>query len=196
MGSFTEGETIPSCHRFSEIQSDFCLRNDAAVPLLKCPQHPPSKWNSEFSVTLQTRYLKSSASEVHYVMLQPLKTGALTAFGPLSHAKCVWRWQMWWSHYMPEVKWSEVAQSGPTLCDPMDCSPPGSLVRGIFQAWILECVAVSFSRGSSRPRDWTQVSRFVGRRFTIWATREAPHYMPSGNQTSRVCLGLLTWGDL
>ena len=91
MGSFTEGETIPSCHRFSEIQSDFCLRNDAAVPLLKCPQHPPSKWNSEFSVTLQTRYLKSSASEVHYVMLQPLKTGALTAFGPHSHAKCVWR---------------------------------------------------------------------------------------------------------
>ena len=108
MGSFTEGETIPSCHRFSEIQSDFCLRNDAAVPLLKCPQHPPSKWNSEFSVTLPTRYLKSSASEVHYVMLQPLKTGALTAFGPHSHAKCVWRWQMWWSHYMPEVKWSEV----------------------------------------------------------------------------------------
>ena len=67
---------------------------------------------------------------------------------------------------------TQVAQSCPTLCDPMDCSPPGSSVHGIFQAWILEWVAVSFSRGSSWPRDRTRVSRIVGRRFTIWATRE------------------------
>ena len=40
---------------------------------------------------------------------------------------------------------TEVAQSCLTLCDPMDCSPPGSSVHGIFQAWILEWVAVSFS---------------------------------------------------
>ena len=52
---------------------------------------------------------------------------------------------------------SEVAQSCPTLCDSMDCSLPGSSVLGIFQARILEWVAISFSRGSSRPRDWTQV---------------------------------------
>ena len=48
---------------------------------------------------------------------------------------------------------SEVAQSCPTLCDPMDCSLPGSSVHGIFQARILEWVAISFSRRSSRPRD-------------------------------------------
>ena len=65
-----------------------------------------------------------------------------------------------------EVKWSEGAQSCPTLCNLMDCSPPGSLVHGIFQAWILEWGAISFSRVSSRPRDRTQVSRIVGRRFT------------------------------
>ena len=47
-------------------------------------------------------------------------------------------------------KWSEVGQSCPTLCDPMDCSPLGSSVHGIFQAWILEWVAISFSRGSSQ----------------------------------------------
>ena len=52
-----------------------------------------------------------------------------------------------------EVKWSEVAQSCPTLCNPMDCSLPGSSVHGILQARILEWVAISFSRGSSRPRD-------------------------------------------
>ena len=67
---------------------------------------------------------------------------------------------------------SEVAQSCQTLCDPVDCSPPGSSVHGIFQVRVLEWVAISFSRGSSQPRDQTQVSRIVGRRFTIWATRE------------------------
>ena len=68
---------------------------------------------------------------------------------------------------------SEVAQLCLTLCDPIDCSPPWSSVHGIFQARILEWVAISFSRGTSRPRDQTRVSRIVGRCFTIWATREA-----------------------
>ena len=68
----------------------------------------------------------------------------------------------------------EIAQSCLTLCDPMDCSPPGSSIHGIFQARILEWVAISFSRGSSWPRNWTQVSHIAGRLFTIWATRESP----------------------
>ena len=67
---------------------------------------------------------------------------------------------------------SEVLQLCPTLCNPMDCSLPGSSVHGIFQARILEWVAISFSRRSSWPRDWTQVSHIIGRRFTAWATRE------------------------
>ena len=54
-----------------------------------------------------------------------------------------------------------------TLCDPMGCSPPGSSVHGILQARILEWVAISFSRGSSRPRDRTQVSHIAGRRFNL-----------------------------
>ena len=48
---------------------------------------------------------------------------------------------------------SEVTQLYLTLCDPTDCSPPGSSVHGTFQARVLEWVAISFSRGSSRPRD-------------------------------------------
>ena len=72
-----------------------------------------------------------------------------------------------------EVKWSEVAQLCPTLCDPMDSSLPGSAIHGIFQARILEWTAISFSRGSSRPRDWTLVSCIADRCFTVWATREA-----------------------
>ena len=60
-----------------------------------------------------------------------------------------------------------------TLCDPLDCSLPGSSVHGILQARILEWAAISFSRGSSQPRDQTWVSCIADRRFTIWATREA-----------------------
>ena len=67
---------------------------------------------------------------------------------------------------------SEVAQSCPTLCSPMDCSLPGSSVHGIFQAIVLEWIAISFSRVSSQPKDRTQVSCIVDRHFTIWATRE------------------------
>ena len=51
-----------------------------------------------------------------------------------------------------------VTQSCLTLCDPMDCSPPGSPVQGVYQARILEWVAMPSSRGSSWPRDWNQVS--------------------------------------
>ena len=60
--------------------------------------------------------------------------------------------------------------SCPTLNDPMDCSLPGSSVHGIFQARVLEWGAITVSRGSSRPRDRTQVFQIAGRFFTIRAT--------------------------
>ena len=70
-----------------------------------------------------------------------------------------WKWK--WSHsVVSDSLW------------PMDCSPPSSSIHGILQARILEWVVISFSRGSSRPRDRTQVSCIVGRRFNLWATRE------------------------
>ena len=67
----------------------------------------------------------------------------------------------------PQGSPSEVTQSCLTLCDPMDCSLPGSSVHGIFQARVMEWVAISFSRGSSQPRDRTWVSLIVGRFFTM-----------------------------
>ena len=66
-----------------------------------------------------------------------------------------------------------VTKSCPTLWDPVDCSLPGSFLHGILQARILEWVPISFSRGSSRTRDWTRVSGIAGRHFNLWATREA-----------------------
>ena len=58
----------------------------------------------------------------------------------------------------PVTKSCPVSKSCPTPCNPMDCSRPGSSVHGIFQARGLEWVAISFSRGSSWPRDWTCAS--------------------------------------
>ena len=77
-----------------------------------------------------------------------------------------------WHIFRLAKKVSEITLSCPTLCNPMDCSLWGSSGHGIFQARILEWVPISFSRGYFQPRDWTQVSRIVGRHFTIWAIRE------------------------
>ena len=73
------------------------------------------------------------------------------------------------------MKWSEVfvLLSCLTRCNRMEYSSPGSSFHGILQARILEWVAIPFSRVSSWPRDWTQVSCIVGRLFTHWDTREA-----------------------
>ena len=65
-----------------------------------------------------------------------------------------------------------VVQSCLTLCDPMDCSLPGSSVHGILQARILEWVAIPFPRWSSWPRDQIWVSCIAGRFFTVWTTKK------------------------
>ena len=71
----------------------------------------------------------------------------------------------------------------------MDGSLPGSSVHGIFQARVLEWVAISFSRGSSRHRDRTRVSSLVGRRFTVWATREVHSKRNSWNYPKNCKMG-------
>ena len=75
----------------------------------------------------------------------------------------------------------KVAQSCPTLCDPMNYT-----AHGILQARILEWVAFPFSRGSTQPRNQTQVSCIAGGFFTSWATREEG--FPSGPDGKQVCL--------
>ena len=74
-------------------------------------------------------------------------------------------------------------QSCPSLCDPMDCSQPGSSVHGIFQVRILEWAAISSPRGSSWPKGWICVSCIAGRFFYCW---EAP-------LTLFACLGFPGW---
>ena len=76
----------------------------------------------------------------------------------------IWPWSSEWSS---KEKKSEIAQACPTVCDPLDCSLPGSSVLGIFKARILEWVCISFSKGSSQLGAWTHVScvSFIGKWF-------------------------------
>ena len=84
-----------------------------------------------------------------------------------------------------KVKESKAAQSCPTLCNPKDYNLPGSSIHGIFQARVLEWGATAFSRGSSWPRDRTRVCHIAGRRFTVWATREAHRHRLEGHRVAR-----------
>ena len=111
----------------------------------------------------------------------------------------------WTARKVPCCCSCSVAQSCLTLCEPVDCSPPGSSVHGISQARILEWVAISSCRGSSRPRDPTHVS-CTGRRIPYhWAIREAQespgHVLLQGFWSA--CVGVpggrgsssWSWGD-
>ena len=93
-----------------------------------------------------------------------------------------------WKKGRKEVK---VAQSCPTLCNPMDYT-----VHGILQARILEWVAFPFYRGSSQPRDQTQVSCMAGGLFTSWAKREAQIAVELAHKTTGMLMGrvrLIHW---
>ena len=98
------------------------------------------------------------------------------------HARCFNPRHNYDLHYVLYTCEVEVAQSCPTLCDPMDF-----IVHGILQARILERIAYPFSSRSSRPRNWTRLSCIAGRFFTNWAIREAPlHTFSSVQSLSRV----------
>ena len=98
-----------------------------------------------------------------------------------------WKWKVKvksLSHVRPSATpWTAAFQAPPSMgfsrqeywsgVPPMDCSLPGFSIHGIFQARVLEWIAISFSRGSSWPRNWTGVSCIAGTHFTLWATREA-----------------------
>ena len=92
------------------------------------------------------------------------------------------RWPKYWSFSFSQVLSNVclyffllLAAVVSDSCDPMDCRPPGSSVNGILQARILEWVAISYSRGSSQPRDPTQVSCIAVRVFITWATNLFAH---------------------
>ena len=96
----------------------------------------------------------------------------------------------------PEILCALLPQLCPTPCSSTDCSPSGSSIHGILQARILEWVAISLSRGSSRPRDWTQVSHVAGRFFTIWATKGNLEWLCFDNIPLWLLRFCICWGWL
>ena len=95
---------------------------------------------------------KKLVDPLHFKTLMPIMTRGKTKYGELHVCVC------------------PVAKSCLTLCNPVDCNPPGASVHETLQTRILEWVVISSSRGSSRPRDQTCISCGF---FTTWATWEA-----------------------
>ena len=145
------------------------------------------KWTKSWKTTILvfccfvTNYRKTSSKINQYNIIW---------LGPLLMVSQGYNWSVLGWSQPTDGSSSEDAQSCLTLCDPMDVSLPGSSVHGIFQARVLGWVAVSFSRGSSRPRDWTQVSSIADRCFTVWATREVHN---DSHGISQKCLRDPTW---
>ena len=160
--------SVSGCFQFSGLfVSDSLRPHESQHARPPCPSPTPGVYSVESVIP--------SSHLILCLPLLPLSTppGIRVFFQWVSSAwggQSIGTEKVEWGKKMCKVK---VKSLGPVrLCDPVDCSLPGSSILGIFQTRILEWIAISFSIGFSRPRDWTQVSLIVGRRFTIWATRE------------------------
>ena len=87
-----------------------------------------------------------------------------------SLSRSILKISQFWKYTQGTIRWNSENESCSVMSDSLQ---PHGLVHGILQARILEWVAFPFSKGSSQPRNWTQVPRIAGRFFTSWATREA-----------------------
>ena len=141
---------LPHCRRIL-----YCLSYQGSPRILEwaaCPFSRGSSWprNQTGVSCIAGGFFTSGATR------EALNKVCILVLVSYLNGKILWKW---------EWKWRSLYS---TLCD---CT-----VHGILQARLLKWVAFAVSRGSSQPRDWTQVSRIAGRFFTNWATREAQEY--------------------
>ena len=139
-----------------------------------CPAHPTQEIETWAQGSIQALSWKYYVLGQYYrVFRNSSQASSHQIITTLWHAPWPWKtsqiphFKVPILYHSSEVKWkslTQVTHSCLTLCNPMDC---------ILQARILEWVAIPFSRGSSQPRDQTQVSHIAGGFFTSWATREA-----------------------
>ena len=129
-------------------------------PTLSCKQKNKASSQPFSSASLfRTLGYRAHQHTSRYLYFPSQQIIPLNLISPFSITSFTSLLQQQTSSCLGEVK---VTQSYPTLCDPMNYSLPGSLVHGIFQAWVLEWVAISFSSRSSQPRDRTRVSLKAG----------------------------------
>ena len=166
---------IVSLWSVNHLSPDFIITTNCAVVL--------TIWSAEpcfWPVVLHDLHCCACVCNHAFLSLCPLTSGlcapcSLPASGVLwSRSLCC---KSIWDTFITlcACMLSCFSQSCPTLCDPMDYSLPGSSIHGILQARLLEWVAISFSRGSSRPRNGACVSCIAGSLFICWAIRKSPH---------------------
>ena len=142
----------------------------------------PSAWKMFISPNLS--HLTHFSMSRYNSDLHPstLRTSQEAGAGSFLFIHCTHRASTLSTHTHTHTHTHTVTQLCLTVYNSMDCSRPGYSIHRILQARILDWVTIPFSRGSSLPRDQTQVSCIVSRFFTIWATREAPaHFLTRCN---------------
>ena len=132
-------------------------------------------WRFSFRISASNEYSELISFRINWFDLLDVQ-GTLKSL--LQHYNS---WPCLFLFIIQKKKKSELTQSCLTLCNPMDCSWPGSSIHGILQARILEYVYISFFRGSFQPRDQTWVSCIADRLLTVWATREVITQNPGLN---------------
>ena len=157
-------------------RKEYCILQARILEWVSMPSSRGSSWPAPLlSPVLAGRFFTSSTiwvftickTKTSYSVISSKQCGILHGRENFSQEirtfTLIWyQWWWWFSHWVVSNSW-----------DPMGCSSLGSSVYGILQAKILEWVAISFSRGSSWPRNRTRVSCIAGIFFTNWATREA-----------------------
>ena len=166
-------------YHFSSVQSLSCVRlfatswttaRQASLSITNCRSLP------------KPMSIESVMPSKHLILCHPLFLPSIfpSIWVFSSESALYIRWPKYWSFSLntwvsqfDRCNVLQLIQFDWIYTDSMDCSSPGSCVHGILQARILQWVAMLLSRESSQPKDWTWVSHFAGRFFTVWATREA-----------------------
>ena len=131
----------------------------ACIEYLLCAWHRGYTWITLFIFTMTFFFYKETKLPKR-ISDSPVVTRLVQ--GPGSPTPAVWPW----------------APASICMCYCLYCSLPGRSVHGVLQARTLEWVAMPSSRGSSQPRDGTQISCTAGRRFILWSARDAPRMLP------------------
>ena len=170
---FFETRVLETCLLHKAVRPTCCILGPCALPtppnwtLVFLAPLLPQQWPPPHSALYTRAWLDSTEKWDHAVLVSWLISLSAIPSRPVLGV------------FFTLVLLMLVTGSCPTLCDPMGYSVPGSYVRGILQAGILEWVAIPFSRGSSPPRAQTRVSCIAGRFFTVWAI-SSTHVVPDG----------------
>ena len=136
---------------------------------------PPQDWRTTWTLSHSEGPVCINCREISPMPL-PLPSTLSEMCNRITSRRPIWNSVTWRFYEAMPLLLCLAAQSCPTLCNPMDCSPPGSSVHGDSPGKSTGVSCHALLQRSSQPRDWTQVSHITCRFFTIWTMREAHKY--------------------